>query len=63
MVRPYEIMLVLQPGLEEEGVDALLERLMGVVTGEGGTIDNVDRWGKDGRLTSFRGSRRLLCGD
>lgn len=46
MVRPYEMMLVLQPGLDEEATDALLERLTGVVTSEGGTVDNLDRWGK-----------------
>ncbi len=51
MVRPYEIMLVLRPDLEEEAIDALLERLSGVVTGEGGAIDNVDRWGK--RRTAY----------
>jgi len=37
MVRPYEMMLVLQPGLDEEATDALLERLTGVVTSEGGS--------------------------
>lgn len=46
VVRPYEIMLVLQPDLEEEATDALLERLTGVVTSEGGSIENLDRWGK-----------------
>ena len=51
MVRPYEIMLVLKPDLEEEAVNALLERFSGIVTGEGGTIDNVDRWGK--RRTAY----------
>ncbi|NMB25928.1 MAG: 30S ribosomal protein S6 [Firmicutes bacterium] len=45
-MRPYEMLLVLQPSLEEEATDALLERLTGVVTSEGGTLDNVDRWGK-----------------
>ncbi|NLK08539.1 MAG: 30S ribosomal protein S6 [Firmicutes bacterium] len=45
-MRPYEMMLVLQPDLEEEVADALLERLSGVITGEGGTLDNIDKWGK-----------------
>ncbi len=45
-MRPYEMLLVLQPGLEEEATDALLERLTGIITSEGGTLDNIDRWGK-----------------
>jgi small subunit ribosomal protein S6 len=40
------MLLVLQPGLEEEATDALLERLTGIITSEGGTLDNIDRWGK-----------------
>jgi len=50
-VRPYEMMLVMKPDLEEETVDALLERLTGIVTGEGGAVDKVDRWGK--RRTAY----------
>ncbi|NMB46929.1 MAG: 30S ribosomal protein S6 [Firmicutes bacterium] len=45
-MRPYEMMLVLQPVLEEEATDALLERLTGVITNEGGSVENLDRWGK-----------------
>ena len=45
-MRPYEILLVLQPDLEEEAIEAVLERLSGVITGGGGTLDNEDRWGK-----------------
>ncbi|HHV92990.1 MAG TPA: 30S ribosomal protein S6 [Firmicutes bacterium] len=50
-MRPYEMMLVMKPDLEEETVDALLERLTGIVTGEGGAVDKVDRWGK--RRTAY----------
>lgn len=45
-MRPYETLLVLKPDLEEETIDALMERFTGVITGEDGTIDNIDRWGK-----------------
>ena len=45
------MMLVMKPDLEEETVDALLERLTGIVTGEGGAVDKVDRWGK--RRTAY----------
>ena len=50
-MRPYEMMLVMKPDLEEETVDAMLERLTGIVTGEGGAVDKVDRWGK--RRTAY----------
>lgn len=45
-MRPYELLLVLKPTLEDEAVDAFLERLMSIVTSENGQIDNVDKWGK-----------------
>jgi small subunit ribosomal protein S6 len=47
LVRPYEIMLVLDPKLEqEEEREELLQRLQQVVTDGGGEITKVDPWGK-----------------
>lgn len=45
-MRPYELMLVLNPKLEEEAVEALLERFTGIVTNGGGEIRELDKWGK-----------------
>jgi len=45
-VRPYEVMYVLNPEMEEEATTALIDRISGVITGQGGTVDNVDKWGK-----------------
>ncbi len=45
-MRPYETMFVLKPDLEEEQLNSLIERSSQVITTQGGTIDNVDRWGK-----------------
>jgi len=45
-VRPYEIMYVLKSELDDEATSALIERIHGVITGQGGTIENVDKWGK-----------------
>ena len=45
-MRPYEVMYVLKPDLEEEATNSLIDRLHNVITQQGGTIENVDRWGK-----------------
>jgi len=45
-LKPYETMFVLKPDLEEEQINSLIERSSQVITTQGGTIDNVDRWGK-----------------
>jgi len=45
-MRPYELMYVLKPDMEEEPTAALVDRISGIITGQGGTIDNVDKWGK-----------------
>ena len=45
-MKPYETMFVLKPDLEEEQINSLIERSSQVITTQGGTIDNVDRWGK-----------------
>lgn len=45
-MRSYEIMYVLKADMDEETTEATIERIEGVITGQGGTIDNVDRWGK-----------------
>jgi small subunit ribosomal protein S6 len=39
-------MYVLNPEMEEEATTALIDRISGVITGQGGTVDNVDQWGK-----------------
>jgi len=45
-LKPYETMFVLKPDLEEEQINSLVERFSQVIATQGGTIDNVDRWGK-----------------
>ena len=57
MVRPYEIMLVLDPELDqEEAMEALLQRLQGVVTDGGGEITKKDPWGKRRLAYEVRGN-------
>lgn len=45
-VRHYELMLILDPELDERSVNATVEKLLKVVPAEGGTIDNIDLWGR-----------------
>ncbi len=45
-MRKYETIFIAHPTLDEEGVNALTERFKGVIENGGGTIDNVDLWGK-----------------
>lgn len=45
-MRAYEMMFITDPNLEVDQQEAILQRLSQVVTERGGTIVNVDRWGK-----------------
>jgi small subunit ribosomal protein S6 len=39
-------MVILNPEIDERQVPATLDRFLKVITADGGTIDNVDIWGK-----------------
>lgn len=45
-MRHYEVMIILEPQLDERTVAPSLNNLLGVVTADGGAIDNVDVWGR-----------------
>jgi small subunit ribosomal protein S6 len=45
-VRHYELMIILDPDLEERTVPPSLDRYLSLVTNDGGTIDSVDVWGR-----------------
>lgn len=45
-MRTYELMVILDPELDERTVQPQLDKLLKVVTTEGGTIDEVDIWGR-----------------
>lgn len=45
-LRPYEVMVILDPDLEERTVAPSLDTYLNVVRQDGGTVDNVDVWGK-----------------
>jgi small subunit ribosomal protein S6 len=46
MLRRYEVMVILDPELEERTVAPSLEAFLNVVRADGGTVDNVDLWGR-----------------
>ena len=44
-MRKYEVMIIIDPTVEERQVDSLMEKYLKVITDEKGTVDNVDVWG------------------
>ncbi len=46
LMRPYEIMVILDPTLDERTVAPSLETFLNVIRKDGGTVDKVDIWGK-----------------
>ena len=45
-MRQYELMVILDPDLEERTVAPSLDQFLGVIRKDGGTVDNVDIWGR-----------------
>jgi small subunit ribosomal protein S6 len=45
-MRQYEMMIILDPSLEERTVQPSLDQFMTVVTSAGGTVDKIDVWGR-----------------
>ena len=45
-MRAYEVMVILDPSLEERIVEPSLDKYLNVIRKDGGTVDNVDVWGR-----------------
>jgi small subunit ribosomal protein S6 len=45
-MRKYELVVLIQPDLDDAAFDAALERIGGWVTEAGGNVDKVERWGR-----------------
>ena len=45
-MRPYEVMIIFDAGLEEESIRAVLTRSTQALEGRGGKVARTDRWGK-----------------
>lgn len=45
-MRHYELMVILDPSLDERTVTPSLETFLNVVRSDGGTVENIEVWGK-----------------
>ena len=45
-MRQYELMVILDPETEERSVGTTMDKFLAVVKNDGGTVDNVDVWGR-----------------
>lgn len=45
-MRNYEVMFIAHPDLDEQSLDALVERAKGWVTAAGGELVQLDLWGR-----------------
>jgi len=45
-VRAYEVMVILDPSLEERTVEPSLDKYLNVIRKDGGSVENVDVWGR-----------------
>jgi small subunit ribosomal protein S6 len=45
-MRPYEVMVILEPALEESAVQQVINRSTELLTSRAGTVNRVEKWGK-----------------
>lgn len=45
-MRAYEVMVILDPSLEERTIEPSLDKYLNVIRTDGGTVENVDVWGR-----------------
>ena len=45
-MRQYELMVILDPETEERTVDKTMDKFLTVVKNDGGSVENVDIWGR-----------------
>lgn len=45
-MRPYELMVIIDPEVEERTVEPSLQKFLNVITTDGGTVEKVDIWGR-----------------
>jgi small subunit ribosomal protein S6 len=46
MTHQYELMVILQPEIDERQVPTILDKFLKVITNDGGSVDKVDVWGR-----------------
>ena len=45
-MRKYETIFIQNPAFDEDQVNGTIEKFKGIIENGGGTVDNVDFWGK-----------------
>ena len=45
-MRAYEVMVILDPSLEERTIEPSLQKYLNVVTKDGGTVESLEVWGR-----------------
>jgi len=45
-LRDYELVFIISPEVEDGALDATIDSVSQFITGKGGTISNVEQWGK-----------------
>ncbi|MDR2256147.1 30S ribosomal protein S6 [Galactobacter valiniphilus] len=45
-MRAYELMVLIDPEVDERTVEPTLNKFLEVVTNEGGSVDKIDIWGR-----------------
>jgi len=45
-MRAYELMVIIDPEVDERTVESSLDKFLNVVRSEGGSVDKVDIWGR-----------------
>ena len=45
-MRAYEVMVILDPNLEERTIEPSLDKYLNVIRKDGGSVENVDVWGR-----------------
>ena len=45
-MRTYEVMVILDPNLEERTIEPSLDKYLNVIRKDGGNVENVDVWGR-----------------
>jgi small subunit ribosomal protein S6 len=45
-LRDYELVVIINPEVADEGIGSLMDNISRLITQKGGTVDELDRWGK-----------------
>ena len=45
-LRDYELVVIINPEVADDGIDSIVGNISRLITQNGGTVDEPDRWGK-----------------